>query len=231
MAAKSKTYRRRVRERFRRFLLRPSFSPRVYPLSLVALTEQERRLLGLAVPVADDLGMEIVRLRMMGGRRPLLQIMAERAGGAPTGVEDCARLSRALSPVLDAADPIQDAYVLEVSTPGIDRPLTRPGDFGRWTGHAAKIELAQAIEGQRRFSGIITGEDKDGVHLELDDETELVARVSEMSKASLILTDELIEAARAAGNLPPQPDDEDFQSFERDEDDDEDETEDQGEPP
>ena len=161
--------------------------------------------------------MEIVRLRIQGGRRPHLQIMAERAGGAPTNVEDCARLSRALAPVLDTEDPIKEAYALEVSTPGIDRPLTREGDFGRWVGHAAKVELARPMDGRRRFTGIITGEDADGAHIELDDETELVAHVHEMSRASLILTDELIEVARAVGNLPPQPDEDDLGDLEIDE--------------
>ncbi|MFN7055126.1 ribosome maturation factor RimP [Hyphomonas sp.] len=193
---------------------------------MIALTEQERRLLDLIQPVASGLEMEIVRLRVSGGRRPHLQVMAERAGGAPTDVEDCARLSRALSPVLEAADPIQDAYVLEVSTPGIDRPLTRPGDFGRWIGHSAKVELARPIDGRRRFTGIIVSEDADGVHLELEDDTELVAGVHEMSRASLVLTDELIEAARAAGNLPPQPEDEEFLAgFEIDETEDEEDPE------
>ncbi|HAY06687.1 MAG TPA: ribosome maturation factor RimP [Hyphomonas sp.] len=186
---------------------------------MIALTEQESRLLDLIRPVAEGLGMEIVRLRVQGGRRPHLQVMAERAGGAPTDVEDCARLSRAMSPVLDAADPISEAYMLEVSTPGIDRPLTRPGDFARWIGHAVKVELARPIDGRRRFTGTITGEDEAGAHIELDDETELVAGVHEMSRASLVLTDELIAAARAAGNLPPQPDDDDetFADFEIDE--------------
>lgn len=192
---------------------------------MIALTEQERRILALVQPVAEGLGMEVVRLRIQGGRRPHLQIMAERAGGAPTDVEDCARLSRALSPALDAADPITEAYTLEVSTPGIDRPLTRPGDFARWIGHAAKIELARPVDGRRRFTGIITGEDENGAHIELDDDTELVAGVHEMSRASLVLTDELIETARAAGNLPPQPedDDESLADFEIDESEDEDE--------
>ncbi|MBA4225360.1 MAG: ribosome maturation factor RimP [Hyphomonas sp.] len=192
---------------------------------MIVLTEQERRLLSLIQPVAEGIGMEIVRLRVQGGRRPHLQIMAERAGGAPTDVEDCARLSRALSPTLDAADPISEAYTLEVSTPGIDRPLTRPGDFARWIGHAVKIELARPIDGRRRFTGIIIGEDNDGARIELDDETELVAGIHEMSRASLVLTDELIEAARAAGNLPPQPEDdeESLADFEIDESEDEDE--------
>lgn len=192
---------------------------------MIVLTEQERRLLSLVQPVAEGIGMEIVRLRVQGGRRPHLQIMAERTGGAPTDVEDCARLSRALSPTLDAADPISEAYTLEVSTPGIDRPLTRPGDFARWVGHAVKIELARPIDGRRRFTGIILGEDNDGARIELDDETELVAGIHEMSRASLVLTDELIEAARAAGNLPPQPEDdeESLADFEIDESEDEDE--------
>ena len=184
---------------------------------MIALTEQERRILSLATPVAGSLGMEIVRLRIQGGRRPHLQIMAEKAGGAPTDVEDCARLSRALSPVFDEYDPIKEAYTLEVSTPGIDRPLTREGDFGRWVGHVAKVELARPIDGgRRRFTGVITGEDENGAHIELDDETELVAHVHEMSRASLVLTDELIEAARAAGNLPPQPDEDDLGELEID---------------
>jgi ribosome maturation factor RimP len=193
---------------------------------MIALTEQERRLLDIIGPVADALGLEIVRLRVSGGRRPHLQVMAERAGGAPTDVEDCARLSRAMSPVLEAADPISEAYILEVSTPGIDRPLTRPGDFGRWIGHSARIELARPIDGRRRFTGTITGEDDAGVHIELDDETELVAGVHEMSRATLVLTDELIEAARASGNLPPQPDeDDDLADFEIDDTEDTDEEE------
>jgi ribosome maturation factor RimP len=196
---------------------------------MIALTEQERRVLDLIRPVADGLGMEVVRVRVSGSRRPHLQVMAERAGGAPTDVEDCARLSRAMGPVLEAADPISEAYVLEVSTPGIDRPLTRPGDFARWIGHAARIELARPIDGRRRFTGTIVSEGPDGVHIELDDETELVAEVHEMSRATLVLTDELIEAARAAGNLPPQPDEDedmlaDFEIDETEDETDEEET-------
>ncbi|MFN7164113.1 MAG: ribosome maturation factor RimP [Hyphomonas sp.] len=194
---------------------------------MIAVSEQERRLLDIIRPVADGLGMDIVRLRVSGGRRPHLQVMAEKAGGAPTDVEDCARLSRAMGPVLEDADPIAEAYILEVSTPGIDRPLTRPGDFARWIGHAVRVELARPIDGRRRFTGTIVSEGEDGAHIELDDETELVAGVHEMSRATLVLTDELIEAARAAGNLPPQPDeDEDMLAdFEIDESEDTDEEE------
>jgi len=196
------------------------------PKTMIALTEQERRILELAAPVATGLGLEIVRLRVMGGRRPGLQIMAERAGGAPTSVEDCARLSRALSPVFEDADPIKEAYTLEVSTPGIDRPLTRAGDFGRWVGHEVRIELIRPLDGRRRFSGTITSEDDAGAHIELDDETELVAHVDEMSRATLVLTDALIDAARADGSLPPQMDEDGLDDFEIDETDDETDTND-----
>ena len=184
---------------------------------MIALSEQEKRVLDLAEPVAAGLGLEIVRVRITGGRRPGLQIMVDRAGGTLSTVDDCASLSRALSPVLEADDPISAPYTLEVSTPGIDRPLTREGDFARWAGHAVKIELARPLDGRRRFQGVITGEDTDGVHIELEGEVELVARVDEMSKASLILTDALIDAARAAGGLPPQPDEDDMSGFEVDE--------------
>jgi ribosome maturation factor RimP len=184
---------------------------------LITLSPQEDRIFAMADPLASELGLEIVRIRIMGGNRPLLQIMIEKAGGAPTDVEDCATFSRNLSPILEAEDPITEAYRLEVSTPGIDRPLTRVGDFGRWVGHLVKVELTMPLEGRRRFQGIIRREDDAGVAIELDDESELVAQVHEMSKASLILTDELIDAAASDGTLPPQPGDEDFDSLETDE--------------
>lgn len=189
---------------------------------MIASNTQERLVLDVIQPVAAGLGMEIVRVRIGGGNRPQLQVMAERSGGAPTDVEDCAKLSRAISPALDAADPITGAYTLEVSTPGIDRPLTRAGDFGRWAGQLAKIELARPLDGRRRFQGIITGEGEDGVRLLLDDETELIAEVDEMSKAALVLTDTLIEEARRRGGLPVQPDDPDFSDYDLDDDDAED---------
>ncbi len=173
--------------------------------TLVALTEQERRIEDLAAPLAEGLGVALVRVRLMGGRRATLQVMIERAGGALADIGDCEAFSRAFSTVLDAEDPISDAFTLEVSTPGIDRPLTRPGDFARWAGHAAKLELVRPLDGRRRFQGVITGEDGGVIRLRLDDESELVCTLDELSKASLILTDQLIEAARSAGGLPPQP--------------------------
>ena len=189
-------------------------------IALIASTEAERRILALIEPEAVRLGLEIVRVRLGGGsKRKQLQIMAEKTGGAHTDVNDCASLSRAIGPVMEAADPISDAYVLEVSTPGIDRPLTRKGDFGRWVGHLAKVELAMPLEGRRKFRGIILREDDDGTAIELDDGTELVAELHEMTKASLVLTDELIDAAQADGSLPPQPDEDgSLEGFEVEED-------------
>ena len=188
--------------------------------ALIASTEAERRILALIEPEAVRLGLEIVRVRLGGGsKRKQLQIMVEKAGGAHTDVNDCANLSRAIGPVMEASDPISDAYVLEVSTPGIDRPLTRKGDFARWVGHLAKVELAMPLEGRRKFRGIILREDDDGAAIELDDGTELVAELSEMLKASLVLTDELIDAAQADGSLPPQPnEDGSLEGFEVEED-------------
>lgn len=191
---------------------------------MIAQSEQEKRILSLIEPQAAGLGMEIVRVRVMGGNRPILQIMTEKSGGAPTDVEDCAKLSRAMSEMLDVEDPITDKYTLEVSTPGIDRPLTRAGDFKRWIGHAAKLELIRPLDNQRRFRGVIRGEEDGKVQILLDDETELEAGIDELSKASLILTDELIEAARSAGTLPPQENE--LADFEIDETQDELETED-----
>ena len=186
------------------------------------LSPQEDRICTLAEPLAIELGLEIVRVRVMGGKHPLLQIMIEKTEGMLTDVEDCARFSRQLSPLLEVEDPISEPYRLEISTPGIDRPLTRPGDFGRWVGHLAKVELAMPLDGRRRFQGIIQREDARGAVIELEDGTELVAQIHEMSKASLVLTDALIEDATQAGSLPPQPGDEDFLAFEADTDLDED---------
>ena len=110
---------------------------------LVAKAAIDRRLAGIVAPTVASLGFELVRIRLMGGKRPVLQIMAERPEGG-IEVEDCARISRAVSAVLDVEDPIGGEYVLEVSSPGIDRPLTRLKDFERWDGYEAKLETSRA---------------------------------------------------------------------------------------
>ncbi len=164
-------------------------------------------MLDLITPEATALDMEIVRVRIMGGRKPCLQIMAEKSGDARTDVAHCVSLSRAVSALLDVEDPIKDKYTLEVSTPGIDRPLTRAKDFARWIGQAAKLELSRPLDNRRRFQGVLTAEEAGQITLLLDDETELVADISELAKAQLILTDQLIEAAQNMGHLPPQGED------------------------
>ena len=115
---------------------------------LIAKAAIDRRLAGIVAPVVEGMGFELVRLRLMGGRRALLQIMAERPDGG-IEVDDCARISRAVSAVLDVEDPISGEYVLEVSSPGIDRPLTRLKDFETWAGYEAKLETDEPIDGRR----------------------------------------------------------------------------------
>ena len=167
---------------------------------MITIKSIEERILKTISPEAESMGIEVVRIRLMGGRTPTLQIMIEKTEGG-TDVEDCASFSRAISPLLDVHDFVDAKYHLEVSTPGIDRPLTRAKDFAAWMGHLAKVELKIPIDGRRRFQGEITGEENGVVTLLMEDETELEANVSEMSKASLVLTEELIEAAQAKGDL------------------------------
>lgn len=169
---------------------------------MITQTEQEKAVLVLARPVAKQLGLSVVRVRLSLSRRSNLQIMIEEQGGENVDVEECAKFSRRLSPLLDNANIISGAYALEVSTPGIDRPLTRDGDFENWKGHLVKVELAVPINGQKHYRGIITRESDDGVHIELDNESELIAKISEMTKASLVLTDELIDEVQDLDNSP-----------------------------
>tara|TARA_Y100000052_G_scaffold22006_1_gene22428 strand:- start:26827 stop:27408 length:582 start_codon:yes stop_codon:yes gene_type:complete len=168
---------------------------------LITIKAIEERILKAVTPEAESMGLEVVRIRMMGGRTPTLQIMVEKSEGG-TDVEDCASFSRAISPLLDVHDFVDAKYHLEVSTPGIDRPLTRAKDFAAWIGHLAKVELQIPIEGRRRFQGEITSENNGVVTLQLDDGLELEAEVDGMSKASLVLTEELISAAQEMGDLP-----------------------------
>jgi ribosome maturation factor RimP len=160
----------------------------------------EDKLLAMIEPAARDLGYEIVRIRLMGARRKTFQIMAERPdGGMSSG--DCEKLSRSLSPLLEAEDPIEGEYALEVSSPGIDRPLTRLGDFDRWAGWQAKIELDRAIEGRKRFAGELTGIEDNNVciNLEGEEDTALIP-FDWIANARLVLTDDLIrEALRRRG--------------------------------
>jgi ribosome maturation factor RimP len=176
-------------------------------------TAEDLRLLELLDPVAEAVGYEIVRLRLMGGdaaRR--LQIMAERDDGVML-VEDCSALSRAVSEVLDAVDPIRGEYTLEVSSPGVDRPLTRLKDFETYAGCEARIELDRLAENRKRFKGVLAGvEDGDvAIDLEGEDETTLVP-FRWITEAKLVLSDELLRrgaearAARLAAASPAPAD-------------------------
>ena len=158
-------------------------------------TAEDLKLLELLDPVAEAAGYEIIRLRLMGGNeRRRLQIMAERASDGDMVVEDCARLSRAISEVMDAADPISGEYTLEVSSPGIDRPLTRPKDFEAWEGFEVKIELDRLAEGRKRFRGVLAGIEGDQVGIDLEGEAETaMIPLAWIVEAKLVLTDELMK--------------------------------------
>jgi ribosome maturation factor RimP len=123
---------------------------------LVAHTAIDRRLAAIVAPVIEGMGFELVRLRLMAGKTRTLQIMADRPEGG-IEVDDCAEISTVVSAALDVEDPLEDAYVLEVSSPGIDRPLTRLKDFEAWEGYEAKLETAEMIDGRRRFKGLLAG--------------------------------------------------------------------------
>lgn len=154
----------------------------------------------LLAPAVEAAGYRLVRLRLMGGNRKTLQVMAERADGQME-VEDCAALSRALSEVLEAADPITDEYVLEVSSPGIDRPLTAPEDFARFAGHEARVEMTHGIEGRRRFKGLLIGLDGADALMDVMDDNEarrVRLPVADIQDAKLVLTDRLIEESLRA---------------------------------
>ena len=154
-----------------------------------------RHIAELIEPTLADLGYELVRVQFQGARTKVLQIMAERADGAEMTVEDCADISRAISPVLDVADPIDEAYSLEVSSPGLDRPLTRRKDFERYAGFEAKVETAAPVDGRRRFKGLLKGlSEADEVMMAVQ-EGEVNIPLDLIEKAKLVLTDELIAAA------------------------------------
>lgn len=142
----------------------------------------------------EALGFELVRVTYGGGRKPTLQIMAERPDGT-MGVEDCATLSREVSLILDVEDPLPGEYLLEVSSPGVDRPLTRKKDFERWVGFETKVELENQIDGRRRFKGRMTSFDGNDIVLDTDEGT-VVLPYTDVAKAKLILTDELLDAVQ-----------------------------------
>ncbi len=165
---------------------------------IIVETGLEARIAHIVEPVVEGLGYRLVRVKLSAMNGATLQIMAERPDGSMT-VEDCEILSRDLSPALDVEDPIDRAYHLEVSSPGIDRPLVRRSDFERWAGHEAKIELARLLDGRKRFRGQLIGVDGDDVLLEAtrrDAAAERVALpIADLAEARLVLNDDLIREA------------------------------------
>jgi ribosome maturation factor RimP len=166
----------------------------------------------LVEPTLNDLGYRIVRVTISGRNGTTVQIMAERPDGTMT-VEDCAEVSRQLSPLLDAHDPITGQYTLEISSPGIDRPLARPSDFVAWARHEARIETKELVGGRRRFRGMLKGLAGNDVQLEVPADQggpEVSVPIGLIAEARLVLTDELIRDTlrrakkAAAGNAPPQ---------------------------
>ena len=158
----------------------------------------QSRLEALIAPSLDAMGYELVRVQLQGKQRLTLQVMADRKDGVMMAVEDCADISRSLSALLDVEDPISGAYSLEVSSPGIDRPLTRAKDFAQWAGFEAKLESAQPIEGRKRFKGKLLGLDDDG-NVRLVIETgEVAIPFADVRGAKLVLTDDLIAATTKA---------------------------------
>jgi ribosome maturation factor RimP len=179
------------------------------------------RVSAVATPVLQGMGYRLVRIKVSGEAGCTVQIMAERPDGSMQ-LEDCEAISRALSPVLDVADPIDRAYRLEISSPGIDRPLVRRSDFERHAGHLVKIEMAVAHQGRKRFRGTLNGVESNAVRLHRDDtradeDADVLLVMEDIAEARLVLTDELIaesmrrgkaaerELRRELGLEPPQP--------------------------
>jgi len=163
-------------------------------------TGQETRIAAIVGPVAEDLGYHLVRVRVLPQNGCTLQIMAENDQGRFT-IADCERLSQEINPVLDVEDPIERAYHLEVSSPGVDRPLVRAHDFERWAGHEARIEMRDMIDGRKRFRGVVDGLEGGDILLTLPDapkdgEAQVRLPLGSLGEAKLIMTDALLEAAR-----------------------------------
>ncbi len=165
----------------------------------------ELKLADLIAPTLVGMGYELVRVQILGRQSPTVQVMADQADGSLIGIGDCESISVALGALLDVNDPLPGTWTLEVSSAGIDRPLTRIKDWKRFMGHVAKVELIAPLVGvppgnRKRFSGVILGADADFARLRLEDGTEIALAMSDIRKARLVLTDALI-----AATAPPAP--------------------------
>jgi len=167
------------------------------------------RVAGIVEPVIESLGYRLVRVRVTGSDGCTVQVMAERADGTMT-IEDCEICSRALSPVLDADDPVDRAYRLEISSPGIDRPLVRQSDFVRYANNFVKIEMAVAVDGRKRFRGQLLGAEGNVARIRRDDDAagetaDIMLPIEEMAEARLVLTDALIAESLRRSKLAERP--------------------------
>ncbi len=179
---------------------------------LIAKTAMDRRLAEIIAPVIEDMGFELVRVRLMGGKTATLQVMAERSDGR-IEVDDCAEISTALSAVLDVEDPIADSYTLEVSSPGIDRPLTRLRDFEEFEGYEARLETSELIDGRKRFRGVLAGVEDGEVLINVAEGT-VGLKFDWLAEAKLVLTDELIRNMLKARKGAPALNENDFDEIE-----------------
>jgi len=160
--------------------------------------ELSRRIEELIEPTVEGLGFALVRIELSGKDSLCLQVMAEPVDGRGMTVEDCARISRAVSAVLDVEDPIRDPYTLEVSSPGLDRPLIKLRDFEKYAGYEIKLELTRALDGQRRYRGQLLGVDGDHVRMRTQGEERLLP-YADILKSKLVITDELLKASQTGG--------------------------------
>ena len=158
----------------------------------------DARLAEIILPRVAEMGFELVRVRVLGRERPTVQIMADRADGTQITIEDCEAISHQIGAVLDVEDIVPGAWTLEVSSAGIDRPLTRPKDWNRFSGHIAKVEMAiPTLDGRKRFTGLVLGATNGVGTLRMEDGSEIVITLSDVKSARLILTDALIGATAA----------------------------------
>jgi ribosome maturation factor RimP len=157
-------------------------------------TTLEARLASMIGPRLEAMGYELVRVMVLGRERPTVQVMADRADGSLITVEDCEQISHDVSAALDVEDPIPGAWTLEVSSAGIDRPLTRVKDWNRFSGHLARVETFVPVNGRKRFAGVVLGADGSIGRLRLDDGTEVTLALADVRRAKLVLTDALIDA-------------------------------------
>ncbi len=168
--------------------------------NLIAKAPMDQRLAEIVTPVIEGLGYELVRLRYMGGKTPTLQIMADKPEGG-IEVDDCAKISRDVSAMMDVEDPIMDEYNLEVSSPGIDRPLTRLKDFEAWQGYEVKLETTELIDGRKRFKGMLRGVEEDEILIDIAEGT-IGLQFDWLADAKLVLTDELVAESLKGRKMP-----------------------------